>query len=260
MVENKIIELMHRELDGLNSAKQSTRLAAYLAGNREARQFFDELKGMSQALQEIEQVEPPTHLKHAIANALPHNRYPLRQARLWAKMTGTFSKLFEHRPALAFSSGLGLGVAAMLLFVVARWQPAPLDPAAVTGTMVSQNHPQIVRTLTSATVDHDGLKGMLALRSSQDETWLELALETDQSIEVGVALESHSGFFKSVSSEVGPFAGEFGLAGTSLRFAHRGNNRYLIGINGLAPESVLLHLQILRDSQVVYARRISGEE
>jgi len=79
MIEPKYIELIHRELDGENSPRESAALRAYLAQHEEARRLHDELAAASRILSAVQEVEPPDNLKKRILNAIRPDRYAARK-------------------------------------------------------------------------------------------------------------------------------------------------------------------------------------
>jgi hypothetical protein len=69
-MEEKYVELMNREIDGLNSRAESAELEKYLHRNPEAGRYYRELLFVAGALNRVPEVEPPAGLKASILNSI----------------------------------------------------------------------------------------------------------------------------------------------------------------------------------------------
>ncbi len=69
-IEEKYIELMNREIDGLNSRSESAGLKKHLRRNPEAERYYRELLFVAGVLNRVPEVEPPAELKASIMQAV----------------------------------------------------------------------------------------------------------------------------------------------------------------------------------------------
>src|SRR5690606_39784282 len=67
------LNLIHRELDGENSAEDSRRLQNLLREQPDLQRVFDELSEVDATLKASDAVEPPVWLKRSIMDALPRS-------------------------------------------------------------------------------------------------------------------------------------------------------------------------------------------
>ena len=75
MIDTKYIELIHREIDGLNSAHESAELQRFISSSHEAKDLYDELVAVSHMLHEIRSVDPSPNVKKIILNSIDTSRY-----------------------------------------------------------------------------------------------------------------------------------------------------------------------------------------
>jgi len=75
MITEKQIELIHREIDKLNSAEESRAFQEMLSVNPEVKELYDELHTLSGMLNSVQPVEPSPNLKKLVLNSIDAGRY-----------------------------------------------------------------------------------------------------------------------------------------------------------------------------------------
>ena len=70
MIDDKIVELINRDIDGMTSREEHLRLGALRASSEEIERFYEGLMGLSRVLAPPELVDPPQALKPAIMRGL----------------------------------------------------------------------------------------------------------------------------------------------------------------------------------------------
>ena len=71
MTDEKLTELLNNEIDGLNTQSQSELVNKEIAANPESQAQFENLRSLSQILDQVEEVDPPESLKYTIMNSIP---------------------------------------------------------------------------------------------------------------------------------------------------------------------------------------------
>ena len=138
MMDEKIKELINRDLDGLLSDEERRRLEEYLQNNEEARRYFEQMQKMNDWLNQVPPVEAPSSLKAKIMNQLDTRRYAPKSGRTKFYLGSVFGKWFKGitvRPAYAFAFGV---VLSGLIFLIILWQTTNFqqyENLPVTGTM-----------------------------------------------------------------------------------------------------------------------------
>lgn len=134
-MNERIIELVHGELDGTNTAEERSELKKLLETDESAKAYFDETETFFGTLDSVSEVEPPPGLKERIMASID-----VRPATAALPSKGLFESLKElfepvlRRPAwavsYAFAAGLIVGIAALLVI-----NPVSPPPEVVRGTI-----------------------------------------------------------------------------------------------------------------------------
>ena len=117
MIDDKIVALINRDIDGVTSHEEHGRIEILRSSNREIERLYDGLLGLSKALAPPELVEPPQTLESSImrdlANRQQHHPHPtlLQQTKAFAQ------RQWNWQTGVGFTAGVALGVlmAAVLL-------------------------------------------------------------------------------------------------------------------------------------------------
>lgn len=187
MMDDKILELMNRELDGLNTPSASRELQDVLEKNAEARKLFDDLQRTSKALEGLQPAEPPPYLKTHIMNAVRAVAEKPRESWV-SKMAGQLWSRPARRYAVVFASGLCVGI---LFFVVTNVMErrAGLESAS-SGSFITAadlSHLPLIDALDLSERDM-----MANIKCYRNETGIAVALSVDAQKEVSIELISES--------------------------------------------------------------------
>lgn len=190
MIDHTIDDLMQREIDGANSAADSSRLQEMLSRDPAARTRYEELAALAAALARVAPVAPPAGLKDDILAALPAGRYPAA-ARGWPWT------VVPLRPAvqlgLALALGLALGFVASLLVTGGPSAEVGLD--AVAGTLLEPSA-RGFRPVAEAEMALPALRGRARL--SRSPAYLAVGLELEADAPATVRLSGAAGALRSV--------------------------------------------------------------
>jgi hypothetical protein len=107
-IDPRYVDLINAEIDGEISAEDRARLEDYLEQDPDARAFREELTGLCAKLDSVEFVDPPTHLKHVVLDAVtkrPSSR-PAAASRGWEFTLSTLFGGGAARYALSFAAGV----------------------------------------------------------------------------------------------------------------------------------------------------------
>jgi hypothetical protein len=187
MNQPQLIELINKEIDGVNSKAESSKLKAYLTRHPEARQLYEELLKTALALRKVEELAPPRHLRQHILNSLEKNRKAVDRD------SGAFGKVLEalrHRSmprfALVFASGLSVGI---LLFVILTL-PGELgvrDTSQLTGTMALVPELAIFQPADSVAFNLQGASGTIKTYFGTDLVIAEVRIQSATPVKTEIA-------------------------------------------------------------------------
>jgi len=206
-IEEKYIELMNREIDGLNSGKESAELQKYLRGNPEAERYYHELLFVAGALNRVPEVEPPAELKASILRSIfgeeagaPAGASEAGAAAGVGAGTGIEARagrvrrpasifdVFRVRwePRLAYVLAACAVVALFLFVLFWRVVPgrAPRDLEALYGSIVSRPAAGQLLTVQPVAFALPGVGGELHIRYETKKILAALDLRSDSRIQV----------------------------------------------------------------------------
>ena len=69
MIDEEIVELINREIDGEIDSRESARLREILAENADARLLHEQLVRLDTALGDLEAVEPPPEIRNSTVSS-----------------------------------------------------------------------------------------------------------------------------------------------------------------------------------------------
>ncbi len=187
MIEPRIIQLINKEIDGVNTPRASARLRTYLETHVEAREFFEEHVRLAEALQKIEPVPPPANLKKNILNAVrAQSKSPHTEARLLQWLASAIRAPRVPRYAFAFVAGLMVGI---LLYSVALddlLQRVFVDTSELTGTVLPPQSGRTPQLAAKLDVAAEGVSGTIVVRASAAEVRVAVDLATDRRVTVAL--------------------------------------------------------------------------
>src|SRR3974377_2271828 len=112
MLDEKILELIHKEIDGVILPGERTVLDACRATNPEVAETERDLRIVASALGSVQPVEAPATLKSRVMNSISPSP---RREPAYRRIAAPFFDVFRGRPgfraAHAFSLGLIAGIA-----------------------------------------------------------------------------------------------------------------------------------------------------
>ena len=165
MTDPRLIEAIHGEIDGVNTAEESRRLRQRLISDAPGRALLEQLRGLEQMLGSIEEVDPPPELRRAIRSGLASRRPP--------------APVISRRspaPLLRYGSAVAAGL--LLGLLVARLLPViPPAPGEMAGSLTPTSARPVVAT---AELDADGLGASVRVTRQGDELSASVELEADR--------------------------------------------------------------------------------
>lgn len=115
MIEDSMLELIHREIDGENSAAESDLVRRRLATDPESRRLYEELRALSLACDRMPMSDAPAGLAEAVLRVVrlkPHGRAP---SQPWQSRRPAAWGLAKYGYALAAGIILGAFLASPLV-------------------------------------------------------------------------------------------------------------------------------------------------
>jgi hypothetical protein len=181
MIDEKYIELMNGELDGVNSPEESKELETYLEAHEEGRQYYSELRRLAEMFDETAALEPPAELRDRILSSIAERE--TERSGFFEALIAPFRAKPRRKIGLAFCAGLVIGL--VIFAVITRFVPlgAPGDIELLTGTL------RIVpgtRILSAEPLDFDltEVSGSARISYTKERILAEIELSSSSEIEI----------------------------------------------------------------------------
>jgi hypothetical protein len=272
MVEEKYIELMNREIDGLNSREESAGLKKILRANPEAERYYRELCFVAGVLSRAPEIQPPAELKAAIITSIfgketeklgagvtvgAGARVAAGRVRRSASILDIFRIRWEPRLAYVLAACLAVGIFLFVLFWRVVPGRAPRDLEALYGSIVANQ--QVGQLITAQPVEFalPGIGGQLHARYERKRILAAFDLHSDSRIQVrfnfaaSVSLESIAALNKCQYSEK---AGDGGF-----ELTHSGDCRYVIVLQDKSGTHSPIGIKVLREGVLLFETTLQPE-
>jgi hypothetical protein len=281
MIDERRVEAINRELDGVSTPEESAALKTLLASDEEARATFEHLSRIHRLLSEVKPVAPPAALKEGIMAAVAERRAaeaaaaeghvaqrhpeparrspgvppPLPRKESWLgtiaagfRTQGRWAFRTQGRWAYAFTfiAGLVVGMAAFGTF----GDGLRLDRSQVTGTMVP--HTQGLTVIDRADFDEPGFRGDVVTGSVNGLLVAEIELDAVRDVTLTVDFDPQNLVPQGVRGEQ-PVPGGFAALDGEIRVSHSGKNRYVVSWERKASGSPHIMVGVLDEGTRVEA-------
>jgi len=242
MIDNKYIELMNGELDGVNSAEESLELKNYLERHPEARRYYEELVELVQMLGRAEDVEPPPELREIILTSISQKREEFERKSLFSSALEAFRHNFRREYAYAFAAGIIVGIClfAILSHIGPGGRPSDLDDFY--GTLGIKSRAEQLIGTEPIEFEFPEVSGSAHVKYSKDIILTELSLSSDSEISVVFQYDENVRF-----EGLRTLAGvdhKINVTEKMLELTHNGISDYVIILKGANQADNLVSIKI----------------
>ena len=224
MIDQKMLILLHGELDGSLTDKERKILNEYLAGSEEGRKYLHDMQELSGMLNHAPFVEPPAHLEQSIMNSVRMNTAPARRKERFSLLATIFpSKPVRFAYVVAMCVGLILGIFGYMSFTSTHTES--IITSELTGSMSTADLVKHWRLEGERPITGPSVEGSLVVRSADDYIAAVLELRTPARLEVHMKFDDNQTALSSFSRKS---ANEFSmnLAFNGVDIQHQGENTY----------------------------------
>ena len=226
-IDPRTLDLIHAEIDGINSESERARLKDLLAGDAAAREYFARMQRLFETLASVEDLDPPADLRQDIMRSVHAAKtrteagIRLRLRALWPEGRSLL------RYGYAFAAGAILGIAGLQWYVMGTAGVLPVALSEVAGTMTPLGAPEGSVVLKRIPLDLDDLTGTIFLLRSTGGLALVLDVHTiGETSPVRVALgfdPAEVGFtgFSQADGQVRGFSAESGQIALEMLGHHQ---------------------------------------
>jgi hypothetical protein len=237
----RVVEMMHARIDGVISEREKSELLEFLAGNPEAREYFDDLERISQMLDGAERVTPPTALRDRVMAAITPS------VSLRSRTTsGGGSMILRY--AYAAAAGLVLGVLAYHFISSSDFGRTVVEPAEAAGAMTALPE-QAERTLIETIeLDLPDGRGTVYLEKVQGGASVLLDLDSPSTVEVALEFDAGQIGFCGFTRELGG-GGSLEVEEGTVTWTQQGHNRVALTVELHGGSPAKIDLRLLADGE-----------
>ncbi len=222
MIDRRIQELAHGELDNSNTPSESLELKQIIASDPKVAAYVKELQELERAFKRTAAVEPPKELKADIMDRIAAVKTGVhsKPTPIW---TLTREKL-TVKQTFMFASGLAAGMA--LFFIFSSGDISNLqDGANLYGTLASPAATQQFKTVTEQEIHVGTASAEVVTRFGNNVGLVEVSVAENADFELGVEFDPNTMSFIGFGQTT-PSSNAFTSTDGTIRVAHAGTGRY----------------------------------
>jgi len=258
MIDEKYIELINKEIDGIITSDEKARLHAYLERNFEAKNIYQEQIQTAKLLNRVPAIEPPPNLKKRIMNSIDLNRYTVKERkRVSESLFSNRSSKWVPKLVFTFTFGLILGILLHMAFLRDPTQKYWMSSRDFVGT-IGMHEKDYFKKLDQIPIDLPDVKGELILNQMRNHLGCEVNLspigEFELLVEFNPAHIQFHGFKPSSKSKIVLDNGE-----DYIRALHSEEVQYVLFFLREAPATTQIDVTLLQKGDAKFHRKIHLE-
>ena len=247
-IEAKYFELIQADIDAEIDAAGKAELEDFLAESEEGRAVYEELETLCRSLDDIQPVEPPSHLRHVLLGQAP--------VKAAAEPSRSFLRGLFSGPVLGYVGVFAAGVTLTLALVDSS--QISLDAFDdVTGLVGTIADPALTAPQHGAiSVDESEVAGTVTLRSNGPLLIVDFDLSARQPVEIIAGYSDKTIWFNGfaqLESSGTTIAAETGAVTMNMD----GKRRYAVYLNNPGMRPATIGLQFMADGQVIHKAQLS---
>ncbi|MBU8932671.1 MAG: hypothetical protein KOO62_01565 [candidate division Zixibacteria bacterium] len=166
MIDDKIVELMNKVIDGSGSADDKEDLEKHLAENAEVRKYYDDLKATVCILDQVGAVEPPSNLKSNVMHSVRQHYQTNSREESSPRQTivEIVRSVLNPRYGLSFAAGAAAALLVFSLWTGSSLEGMKMDPSHLAGTLMLDGISEGLVALDRDAFDLDGVSGSIESR------------------------------------------------------------------------------------------------
>jgi hypothetical protein len=258
MVEKKYIELINKEIDGVNLPRDRIKLKEYLKNNPEAQNLYDDLVNLSNLLHQVDDAEPSPNLKKNILNSIPWEKQAVKPDRNFLQsLIRSLQFRFNFNLIYAFSAGL---IAGIIIYTLSDkiQKSTPVDISRLTGTFIIGESSEVFEPVQKLNINLSGIDGTFNLKSAKGLMLAELYLRTQKQVEVVLEFDEQ-GLDFSGFRHLNKGGLQLNVSTDQLKLTHVGDHKYIFVFRNKTPALQPLHFNIFSDGALVYEKTLYTE-
>lgn len=249
MIDDKILDLIEKDIEGRNTEAEAERLKASLASDAKARSYYEDVKRLAELLARVPLADTPPGFAREIMQRVAEKRQPVRSET--SSWLATIRSLFavKHPAPFAFSFGAGVAVGALVLFLASQGPSPRSSFDEVSGLMVPPADLHGFETLSTRGFEGDGVSGTVSTKSNGSVILAELEINSRD--QANVVLEFPGGALRPKGFHQSGTSAVVSMSHEAIELAHSGKSRYTFILETGETASPTLRVKV-RTSEPVF--------
>lgn len=254
MIDDKYIELMHREIDGQCSERERAELEAYLKENPEANRHYEELMAVARMLGSVEELEPPPELRESIFSAVFDRTGRREEKETSVSFVEALRLTFNRKFAYAFTAGLVVGICLFALLFRAVPSRVPGDLDHLYGTLATTERQAGLFTTDPIDFSLPEVSGSLHIQHTSDAVVVTVKVSSESRVQIVFEYKDDFHFegLRALDNR------DYALRVTSNRaeLTHVGSREYVAVLKGCLETQTTIGLKVLAEGSLLFEEAI----
>jgi anti-sigma factor RsiW len=237
-----ILELLHGEIDGVNSAKDSALLREIMAADPAIAHEYQELCELRELLKGSKELAPRPHVSARIMNAVRS----LASAAAPSESVLVRLRSLRLFPAYTFAAGAALAC----IILVSLTKSTSIDPRNLFGTAVDRGALEKMRVIQTGSFEADGVRGSVNAERSGHVVLVNVTVESARPAELRISFNNAHlhcrGFVDVDNASAGVVMSE-----SDLRAAIVGEHRFAVLFDAESEQSATVTVEALHGTMSV---------
>ncbi len=243
MIDEKIIELMNKEIDNIITPEEKVILDNYIFENLSAREYYNELQQADKSLDSLPDEKPPGYLKSRIINSIDFNLYKKKNKSFLGIYLNSKVRT-KNKIKFAASFAFGLLAGFILYAIFSTGINKPFNSRYFRGTMTD------LKTINYIPLKFHGIFGAIYIKGSEDNFNCNVSLNSSEEFTLSIKYSENlkfNGIKPGTKNNL-----YFTKENKTVKITNSGIQQYDLYFVRNTPKSPLLHLQLLRSGIKLY--------
>lgn len=256
MENEKNIQLINKQIDGLISEPEKLELQKIMKDNPEVRRLYDELCQTADLLSDADELEPSENLKKYIMNSIDADLYKESKEKSSKRLSFfSFPQFPKYRLSLVFATGLVAGIFIYSTLLVKLFNEESINTIDLTGT-IGANESLSFTNIKSFPVETPEINGEINIKSAVNIFVFNVDLNASKELTLLIEFKPDqvrfNNFVPHLSNEYLINKGE-----NYVKTTCNGDIKFDVYFNPLISDKTDVHIKLLSSGITVFSRELS---
>ncbi len=227
MIEDRFIEIMNREIDGQADEQELAELRNYIARSPEARAYYDNIKGLSNILSQVEKIDPPPDMKHNIMTSIRKIRDTEKSRPEPARGSWSFLRdKFELKTVGAFGLGVAVSLIVLAVYIGINGVPSQIDTRDLSGSIILDETGNQLIALKTEEFNLGRAQGKIHSKLKNHIYFIGIEINSQIETKVLIKFDSNNYVFRGFETDKPPVS-HINMGKNELDILSNGENKFV---------------------------------